>query len=100
MNQLIFYIVWALISGVGIFFLGCGVSLYHGVNGLLHPTAIIHHPITPAVLGFSFLVEGATFMVALKEIVKAANKLEMTTWQYIRRGQDPNTVAVMRSAER
>ena len=33
--------VWALISAVGIFFLGCGVTLYHGVNSLLNP-----HPVT------------------------------------------------------
>jgi hypothetical protein len=26
---------WALVSGVGIFFLGGGVSLYHGISGLL-----------------------------------------------------------------
>ena len=29
--------VYSLISGVGIFFLGAGVSMYHGVVGLIHP---------------------------------------------------------------
>ena len=29
--------VWALISAVGIFFLGCGVTLYHGISSLMHP---------------------------------------------------------------
>lgn len=29
--------VYALISGMGVFFLGAGVSLYHGVMSLLHP---------------------------------------------------------------
>jgi zinc transporter 9 len=24
--------LWALVSGVGIFFVGCGVSVYHGVR--------------------------------------------------------------------
>ena len=28
--------VWALISAVGIFFLGCGVTVYHGISSLLH----------------------------------------------------------------
>ena len=32
--------VWSLISGVGIFFLGCGVSVYHGISGLLLPHEI------------------------------------------------------------
>lgn len=26
---------WALVSGVGVFFLGGGVTLYHGISGLL-----------------------------------------------------------------
>ena len=29
--------VWALISAVGIFFLGCGVTVYHGIRSLMHP---------------------------------------------------------------
>ena len=29
--------VWALMSAVGIFFLGCGVTVYHGIESLLHP---------------------------------------------------------------
>jgi len=28
--------IWALISAVGIFFLGCGVSMYHGIETLIH----------------------------------------------------------------
>eukprot|EP00474_Spongospora_subterranea_P009037 CRZ09495.1 hypothetical protein [Spongospora subterranea] len=87
--------VWALISGVGIFFLGCGVSLYHGVLGIINPIEIVYHPITPAVLWFSFCVETATLAIALQEIQKAATKLEMTTLEYIKRGPDPNTVAVV-----
>ena len=33
--------VWALISAVGIFFLGCGVTVYHGISSLLHE----HEPV-------------------------------------------------------
>ena len=29
--------VYSLISGVGIFFLGAGVTVYHGAMGLFHP---------------------------------------------------------------
>ena len=32
--------VYSLISGVGIFFLGSGVTIYHGIHGLIHPPAI------------------------------------------------------------
>ena len=36
--------VYALISGVGIFFLGAGVTVYHGITGLLHPPTLAFLP--------------------------------------------------------
>lgn len=36
--------VYALISGVGIFFLGAGVTVYHGITGLLHPPTLTFLP--------------------------------------------------------
>jgi len=32
--------VYSLISGVGIFFLGAGVTVYHGAMGLFHPPVL------------------------------------------------------------
>jgi len=32
--------VSSLISGVGIFCVGCGLSIYHGIDGILHPEPI------------------------------------------------------------
>lgn len=32
--------VYSLISGVGIFFLGAGVTMYHGVSGLMNPSPL------------------------------------------------------------
>jgi divalent metal cation (Fe/Co/Zn/Cd) transporter len=29
--------VTSFATGIGIFFFGCGVSIYHGIDGLLHP---------------------------------------------------------------
>ena len=37
--------IWALISGVGIFFLGCGVSMYHGIMQIMHPAPIESLPV-------------------------------------------------------
>jgi zinc transporter 9 len=37
---------WAMVSGVGVFFLGGGVTLYHGIMGLLSPTELLD--MTPA----------------------------------------------------
>ena len=34
--------VWSLISGVGIFCLGAGVSIVHGIHNMMHPVALEH----------------------------------------------------------
>ncbi|HEV2686649.1 MAG TPA: cation transporter, partial [Actinomycetota bacterium] len=60
---------WALVSAVSVFFVGCGVNLYHGFHALVQPTAVA--PFTLLVLGlliFSLVLEASTFVVALREI--------------------------------
>lgn len=54
-------------SGVGIFFLGCGVSVYHGLSGLLHPHEIEHYLVGMSVLGSAFAIEGYSLYIALAE---------------------------------
>jgi solute carrier family 30 (zinc transporter), member 9 len=60
---------WALVSAVSVFFIGCGINLYHGIHSLLSPTEV--QPFTPLVIGlllFALALELYTFFVALKEI--------------------------------
>ena len=60
---------WALVSAVSVFFVGCGVNLYHGVHALLEHAPV--EPFTPLVLGlllFALALESYTFVVALREI--------------------------------
>ncbi len=60
---------WGLVSAVSVFFIGCGVNIYHGVLALLSPAAV--EPFTPLVLGlllFALVLESVTFIVALREI--------------------------------
>ena len=49
---------WALVSAVSVFFIGCGINVYHGVHALLGP---------PAEGDFSLLVLGL-LVVALREL--------------------------------
>src|SRR5271166_6694272 len=39
---------WALVSAVSVFFVGCGINLYHGVQALLSPLSV--EPFSPLVL--------------------------------------------------
>lgn len=56
--------VWGLISACGIFFVGAGVTIYHGIHGLLHPYEPEINKWTVIVLGISFLAEGGSLVVA------------------------------------
>jgi zinc transporter 9 len=87
--------VWALISAVGIFFLGCGLTLYHGVLGLIHPHAPDNIGTALAILGFAAVLEGLTLWVAIKEVRKMAVEEGMTFREYVRSGSDPMAVAVL-----
>lgn len=87
--------IWALISAVGIFFLGCGLTVYHGVHSLLHPHPMEHQQLAIGVLLFSAVVEGWTLMVALRAVSASAQKMGMGLLEYVRVGPDPMGVAVL-----
>jgi zinc transporter 9 len=60
---------WALVSAVSVFFIGCGVNVYHGLHALLSPRSV--EPFTRLVLGlllFALALELVTFVVAVREI--------------------------------
>jgi zinc transporter 9 len=60
---------WALVSAVSVFFVGCGLNVYHGVHALIQRAPV--QPFTPLVLGlllFAFALESFTLWVAVREI--------------------------------
>lgn len=71
--------VWSLISGVGIFCLGAGVSIVHGFHSLMHPSAEIEHlGASLAVLLISFVIESYSLSVAYKALEEGAALANMT----------------------
>ncbi|KAK1804399.1 hypothetical protein P4O66_020428 [Electrophorus voltai] len=85
----------SLISGVGIFMMGAGLSWYHGIIGLLHP-----HPIESliwayCILAGSLVSEGATLLVAINEIKKSAHKQGASFYDYVMQSRDPSTNVVL-----
>ena len=85
--------VWALMSAVGIFFLGAGVTVYHGVHNLLHPHALEELGWAVVVLAASFVIEGAVLAIAVKAVRhEAAGKPLLP---FIRTEADPTGVAVL-----
>lgn len=85
--------VWALMSAVGIFFLGCGVTVYHGISTFFNPGEIVDLKWAIAVLIISFFIEGYVFVVAFKELKKAAGRKGF--FKFIKTEADPSTLAVL-----
>ncbi|XP_005110928.1 zinc transporter 9 [Aplysia californica] len=85
----------SLISGVGIFFLGTGLSWYHSIQGFMHPTDLgsLHWCI--ATLVGSFISEGATLVIAVNQVRKSSKESNMSFVEYVLRGIDPNVNVVL-----
>ncbi len=85
--------VWALMSAVGIFFLGCGVTLYHGVDALMHPHEVTGLGWAIGVLLFALVVEAAVLWVAFKGLWDAKGDRDFL--KYLRTEADVSAVAVL-----
>ncbi|XP_058113243.1 metal tolerance protein C4 [Magnolia sinica] len=87
--------VWSLISAVGIFCLGSGATIVHGFQNLWNsqPPPNIHY--AALVIGGSFIMEGVSLIVAINAVKRGAAAEGMTVRDYVWRGHDPTSVAVM-----
>lgn len=81
--------VSSLISGVGIFCVGTGLSFYHGIQGLMNPQPIDDFYWAFYVLAGSLVSEGATLVVAINSVRQGAKSMGMSFREYVIRGQDP-----------
>lgn len=88
--------VWALISAVGMFFLGCGVSLAHGIQSLSHPNEGHEaSALSIYVLLFALVIEGGSLALAIKGLVQDAKENQQTFREYVQTTDDPFGVAVL-----
>uniref|UniRef100_A0A672ZYY7 Proton-coupled zinc antiporter SLC30A9, mitochondrial n=1 Tax=Sphaeramia orbicularis TaxID=375764 RepID=A0A672ZYY7_9TELE len=85
----------SLISGVGIFMMGAGLSWYHGIMGLLHPEPIESLLWAYCILAGSLVSEGATLLVAINEIKKSAHQQGTSFYEYVMQSRDPSTNVVL-----
>jgi cation diffusion facilitator family transporter len=66
---------WSFIVAVLIFSLGAGVSFFEGVSHIRAPVPITDPIVNYVVLGISFVFEGTTLIIALKEFNKTRGSL-------------------------
>ena len=94
---------WALVSALGTFFLGAGVSMTHAVGELMNPHVMTEVPWEVwGVLGMSFVVDGYVFSKTVQG-VRASMRIDsspdtknMSFWKYATtKVRDPATLAVI-----
>lgn len=83
---------WALISACGIFFLGAGVTIYHGIHALLHPSKPEITVLSFWIMGIAFICEAYSFYVAIIEIKKGLNNF---SWKGLLNSNNSSAMAVI-----
>lgn len=84
---------WSFIVAISVFGLGATVSLYEGVEKILHPEAIHNAYVNYIVLGLSLMFEGVVWYIAFKEFNNSRGK--KSVWQSIKNSKDPTTFVVL-----
>lgn len=84
---------WSFIVALLVFALGAGVSFYEGVIHMLAPEPVANAKVNYIVLGLSFLFEGSSWWVALKEFRKQKGRLGWL--QAVQSSKDPSVYTVL-----
>lgn len=87
--------VWSMFAAIGLFAVGAGVSVTHGIQSLLHPEPAGNLTIAYVVLGVSALLEGISFVQARRSAKEAARRAQRGLWEHVLRTSDPTVRAVL-----
>lgn len=89
-KELYFY---SFIVSILIFGLGGGISIYQGIQHIMHPQALGNPFWNYVVLGVSVLFEGASLLIAAREFDKL--RAGQSWWDAIVRSKDPSSFLVL-----
>jgi cation diffusion facilitator family transporter len=85
---------WSLLAAVGIFVLGAGYSILEGLKAVLHAEPLGSLTIAYAVLGLSFLFEGASWLRAVRQLSGEAEERGRGFFEHLRITSDPTAKTV------
>lgn len=87
---------WSLVSALGTFWLGAGVSLRNSFQDLLNPTVQLEEITWDVwgVLGISFAIDGSVLHQTF-QLLRDSKPKHLTILEHIRRIRDPTTLAVL-----
>ncbi|TPI30567.1 cation transporter [Mesorhizobium sp. B3-1-9] len=84
---------WSFIVALLVFALGAGVSFYEGVIHIMAPEPVVNAKVNYIVLALSFVFEGSSWLVALKEFRQQKGK---QGWlQAVQSSKDPSVYTVL-----
>lgn len=86
--------VWSLFAAFGLFVIGAGVSIMHGIQELLDPEPAARFEISYVVLAIAFVLEGASFLQALRQSRRQAAQSQRDVLDHVMRTSDPTLRAV------
>lgn len=86
--------VWSLFAAIGLFAVGAGVSITHGISELVHPEPASDFVVAYVVLAVSFVLEGISFLQASRQAKRAAATQERDLLEHVLETSDPTVRAV------
>jgi cation diffusion facilitator family transporter len=85
---------WSLIAAVGIFVLGAGYSIFEGIKAVLDPAELGGLLISYVVLGMAFLLEGASWLKAVRQLRGEAADQGRNFFEHLKITTDPTAKTV------
>lgn len=86
--------VWSMFAALGLFAVGAGVSITHGIQELITPEPASDFGVAYVVLVISFVLEAISFRQATKQLKGEASRAERGLLQHTLQTSDPTTRAV------
>ncbi len=86
--------IWSMIAAFGLFGVGAGVSVWHGIQSLGAEEAEASYLWAYVVLGAAFVLEGISFMQARREVRRGAERAEVSRVTFLDKTSNPTLRAV------
>ena len=84
---------WSFVVALLLFALGAGISIYEGIEHVMHPTEIHNPTLNYIVLGLAIIFEAYVFYIAIKEFNKVRGNTGVI--QAVKQGKDPALFVVL-----
>jgi cation diffusion facilitator family transporter len=85
---------WALIAAIGMFLIGGALSIWEGINALIHPRPLEDFWVGVAVLVVALVLDGLSRVVAVRTLRRQAMRRSVTVRQLLVESPDPTVVTV------